>query len=235
MPITQDRMIAVLEAATNLVDHHIKIYDAAEKSYSTNNFAITEALSDLDKAGIKHPAIERLVRIHDDFAADMQKITSSSPSSVAAIAQERGHFNSRRKSNDRARITMREGRARRAERDSDQEMTKPIRDAVIDINDLHNKIFAIYSQLILRDPNAVILARAICDTITSMGQGDITVQLALLTQLETENRITQATWAGSYHVAAPSADLGTPMDLSDPDETGGLLPDRVIGLRRRTE
>jgi hypothetical protein len=189
-------MIRLINAATNLVNNHNKIYTETKGSYSVDNFEISNALRELVDSGINHPAIDRIVNEHDRLVATIEQMMPS-PDDISAIAEERGHFNARRKSNNRTREFMQS--KRRKER---EELETPAQsytfddDAEVDLDVLYKKIIAFRSAY----PFKSIDARVIMETAASLGAKSLDLQLSLLQQLIDQGKIKEGEF-GVYEIA----------------------------------
>lgn len=104
MPITQDRMLDLIDASMNLIDNYRALRAQADELLGTKDSEIQRLLSDLRAGGIdpSHPAIIRLLDLKDGI---IYRIHASAPSieDINTIAREQAHFNVRKNINKQAR------------------------------------------------------------------------------------------------------------------------------------
>ena len=224
MAITQDRMIRLIDAGTSLIESFVIIKNKTKEH--------DQRLKRAQQAGDS-------IDWQSEFEQLVRTIENAQPSvgAIAAIAGERGHFNARGKQNRLNRDHMRHirrnnptyGHTKPAAPSPNYNTIPDDPPAVnldldsnpdLNIETLHQALFSVWTQSRSTN-NPTIDIGTIVATIANHGETNPTTQQSLITQLEAENRILPAPGripgiAGEYTVADP--------------QTGGLLPNRIIGL-----
>jgi tRNA U38,U39,U40 pseudouridine synthase TruA len=210
MPIKQERMISLINASVNLLNAYNRIYLIAKESHSIRNSEISGALDDLAKVNIHHPAIDQIIQAHDKLVEAIEQ-GMPSPVDISIIAQERGHFNARRKANDRTREVMQNMRKRRKEKEEEEEFEEEAFDILsdqtsttdINLDELEAKVRQFKTAYPFKD----ITARTIMECAASLGAKSLDLQLELLQKLVDQNKIKEGEF-GVYELVEPRT-LGT--------------------------
>lgn len=146
MPITQDRMLDLIDVSTNLIENYRKLKAQADELLGTKDSEIQRLLSDLRASGIdpNHPAIIRLLDLKDGI---IYRIHASAPSidDISIIAREQAHFNVRKNLNQQSRQYARKFREKQKAKRA-QEM--PVTDLNLDFKPSEKQILeTIYISL----------------------------------------------------------------------------------------
>ena len=148
MPITQDRMLDLINVAMNLINNYRKTKAEIDELLGTNDPEIAKLLSDLRASGIdtNHPAIIRLLDLKDGI---IYRIHSRAPSyeDLEIITREQSHFNFRKNRNQKAKEFARIQRNKKKEKknetlDLDLNIEKPRAEYDI-LEILYNKLISL--------------------------------------------------------------------------------------------
>jgi hypothetical protein len=205
MPITQDRMRRVIEAGANLLENY-KTLISATKQFSTDS--VVDEINGLHRFGVNpnNPNLARILAMHE---ALIDAIQSCAPKfdDAQSIAQELGHFNAKRRDNDRARTSMQNLRRRRAEREFDEEFEatngistvkqEPL-ELTLDLGEIHTQVLEIWNRT--KDANPTMNIHTIVDVIAQLGEPDQRKQARLVGNMVEEGLLLTTEIGGEYIV-----------------------------------
>lgn len=201
MPITQSRMLRLIEAATELEKNHQNLLAEVLPFYGTADPEIQTALRELQAAGVStnQPGIERLIAAHD-IIIDTIKRHSASPAAISVISEERGHFNARRKINDRSRENIMRKRKSQTEGQEPEISSLDLEiPPEIDLNELHNKIWTFYKEI--SGPFHISQVAAL---IAEMGEHNLRRQLEIISILKSKNILLSGQFTGEVIPTEPA-------------------------------
>ena len=209
MPITQARMIRLINASTELLDNYSELLSLAKRSLE--NTDMTEALSQNN--------LKQIIGFYDGLVDTIRDLKPSQ-SVIEAIVEERTHFNIRRRANERSAQHIRHLRGKQKEVRYEPSETKPAVQENVEINldDLSNRVTELWNNV--KGFTETLNIHTVCDIIAEMGQRDQNEQINLVNKLIANGKLQTTHIGGEYTVN---------------DETGGLLPDRPLGLRKKTD
>jgi len=233
MPITQDRMIRLIEASTELLANYNELLREAAR-----NPEIGAILTTLSQAGLLNSDINRLVDLYDSL---IEKIKYYAPSAEVgfAIGKEESHFNLRRAKNNRTRDLMRIARDRQRERDEEVQYAAITGETNARIN--LDRLQALAYQKSQNQFNPITYYE-VAQIIKAMGQHDQRIQIEIIKELIASGRALDGQeHPGELVITKPGETGATRVEAQETEpliehpETDGLLPDHIISLRKPQE
>ncbi len=202
MPLTQDRMIALIDAANSLITNHTELTKWVDSRHSQLSARAREG---------------DLIDWKNEFAILVANIRRFLPSyeAVQTIGKEEGHFNARRKRNSQTAERMRFVRARRREQDTETQFTNSdpgfaalnaaldtVPNQTTDLSTIRQAILAAWEK---RGEAATLdVVYDLVPLFTSLGYSGESQQRAIVDQLEAEKFLI-LDHGTSYTVSTPTS------------------------------
>lgn len=236
MPITQDRMIRLISAGDQMLKSHQRLLAEAKDQYRELCLEAPQG----------NPLIDKVLQKFDNLVYAIER-AGPTVETTFAIAKEQGHFKAWRKHNDRGKEQMarlRRRRAREANPDLDDdyyenleeaEPAEPVEISIperpLNYDQLHQQLWDIWVEH-QKDESSMNVNRIIevlreAWRITSEAK-----QAEAIKTLMARGTIIQQQIRSEYIVTEPGQPSG---DVPADPEIGGLLPNRIIGLKKRVE
>ncbi len=188
MPITQSRMIRLIDACSEILGGYQKLVKNAEEQRKQLALDVAQGIN-------RDPQAE----VESLIAA----IIASRPSieAISAIASETAHFNARRKVNDRAKDYMQQHRKRPLAEEPTAEPLKNLEfNGEIDLNNLQTITYRIWKS----SGKPLIYSAEIGDLVSKLGERDIDKQNQIISQMIAEGRLEETRFPGEYTVVEPT-------------------------------